>query len=346
MFRTAIATLFLISAATNACGDTGKALVATETNSGAPTFSCTAPKGLVAEISGILPLDAYVARAKASFDGDYVRAFYQLNGRVEVQGDHMIASDPDAAAICQKIEAGDASPELKTAFEAAISQDEYWWPAKWTPKALGGTDFLTGDQTESVVYLSAKYVSFVTEDAWRKAQPDLSHGTLPLDEHHVELPIISADALDTTHAKIVAQGTPDALGYCLYAFAWYGSPFEWRGESTATLKARDPSSGIVDGVWSGCRTGEESQMMEPKPGDIYEATANCVTGQMTLPHMGLLDRNIAGTIDVDIDVLDSSGIGAGGGIAERFIALCPKTAKRRYDAACAAGDELACERNN
>lgn len=94
------------------------------------------------------------------------------------------------------------------------------------------------------------------------------------------------------------------------------------------LHAHDPSSGIADGVWSGCRIGEESEMMKPKPGELYVATADCITGQMTLPDLG--------TIDVDIKVLDSAVIGAGRGIAERFIALCPKTATRLYKAVCAA----------
>lgn len=338
MFRTVRTTLFLLFATAVAYGDTFA--VPAEANTAEPILSCTAPKSLVPVISGLLPLDAYVARATRSPEGDYVRAFYQLNGRVDVQGDQMVTLDLDAAAICEKIAGGDASPELKTAFETAISQEEYWWPAKWTPRAIGGTDELSDMQTESVVYVSAKFVSFVTEDAWRKAQPDLSQGTFPLDAHHVELPIISADGLDTSHAKIVAQGTPDALGYCLYAFAWYDTPF-WIGETDpkATFKAHDPSSAIEDGVWSGCRTGAESEMMEPKPGEVYEARADCVTGRMTLPDLG--------TIDVDSDVvLDGVGTGAGAGVAERFIALCPKTAKRMFAAACAAGAAAACERGN
>ena len=48
---------------------------------------------------------------------------------------------------------------------------------------------------------------------------------------------------------------------------------------------------------------------------------------------------------MDIDVLDGAGTGAGGGMAEGFIALCPKKAKHLYDTACAAGDDLACEKN-
>lgn len=159
MFRTVTAILLLISSTAIAWADTSAA------DPGVPTLSCTAPKGLLPIVTGPLPPDAYVDRAVASSEGDYVRAFYQLNGRVELEGDHLTTSDPDAATICEKIAGGDASPELNTAFETAVAQGKYWWPAKWTTQALGGTDFHSDEQTENVVYLSAKYVSFVTEEA-------------------------------------------------------------------------------------------------------------------------------------------------------------------------------------
>lgn len=332
--------IFTISIGSGAIAE-NKFLAATAEDT-VTTISCSAPPGMIAVVSNMLPKDTYLARSGPSSDNDYVFSYFGLETRAFLVKEYMTTTDAAVAEICSQLEQGVAGTELQRQFGDAIQSDLLWWAVDADKDLAFSTEGSYVDRSPrepaAVAYISAKHVTFVTPEQWENMTVPNALGYLSLGSRHVPVPIISIEGLDTANARAMATGTKDSLDYCIFGYApselfgafhpptddgYFGDP--------VTLPANQTELEIKNGVWSGCRKGnEEDEFIGLAVDETVEYVANC-------PAMTIDDY------EVDANMLPYSG-GANGGLGTNFAILCPDMTQQILKADCDSGDSYTCEK--
>ncbi|MBL4806819.1 MAG: hypothetical protein JKY31_05955 [Rhodobacteraceae bacterium] len=256
--------------------------------------------------------------------------------------DFLVTGNAEAAEICARLEAGESSPELTDAFQAAMQNNAYWWIAD-----IPDSSNYIGNEFESApVYISAKYVSFVSEatlqELNRQNSLDSVLGGLTYSTRWAPARILEISGQGTENAYAMARPIArDVWNTCHYGFnlsglyqAFHRSDGDLVETISASELARLLSSSLEAGIWTGCRDyyGENGEF-----GDYlaaFEAEADCSAG-------------VVDGYSVDANMLKSVGSTAAGGIPERFITLCPSTAAELLDSHCLPNEDIvfACKIN-
>lgn len=301
------------------------------------TVSCSAPAGMVAIVSNILPHDAYLARTGPSVDSEYRFSYYGLEMRAFLAQEFMTTTDQSAAQACNQIEQGNVTPDVQQIFNEAVEANLLWWPVQ----ADKGFD---DDSQDVVEYISAKHISFVSQAEWAEMSAPNALGYLQLGNRSVPVPISKITGRDTENATAVVTGTiayaSAALSYCIGGFNPSDLHFAFHPPrenqyDAITLPADQTVIAIHDGIWSGCRESELNEYGDyineaigMDVGASVEVVANC-------PAMTI------GDFEVTADLLPVS-YGAAGGLGTNFATLCPAMTEQILQADCDAGNEFSC----
>jgi hypothetical protein len=301
--------------------------------------SCSAPAGMIAVVSNILPKDAYLARTGPSIESDYVFSYFGLETQAFLTQGYMTTTDPVTAEICNQLEQGVVSAEIQQEFNAAIQSNLLWWRIDANKDLAFWEDQSNGDNVpeppESTGYLSAKHVSFVSAKQWGDMMAPNILGYLSIGNRQVPLPITSIQGLNTENARALATGTKDALGYCVSGYDNSDLYYAFHSSSDdgyvkmASLSVGQTKVEIIDGVWSGCRTDVENEFVGVPVDATVEAVANCYA-------------KTSNDYEVDAMMLPVS-YGAMGGLGTNFATLCPVMTQEILQDDCDAGNNYSCD---
>ena len=295
---------FLPLAAT--AGDGNRFLVESPSpGTGRETRACAAPADAVARITGLAGLDTYVARAAPAPSAGHVAP----DGSFGLFGN----GAPLDLAAGHMVTQDQAAAEICERIDAGETGEELQMQladaigrdALWWPVRTEGGE---------IVYVTAAHVSLEQEHS--EGAP---LGYLSLGQRHPALRILSLSGQDSADSRVVAEPiTHELVDYCHYGFN-LSSLYQHLARGWPLYEP------VVDGVWRGCNAAEGFL----PPDETWESVADCPA--MVLDEARVLPETLLSAYST-----------VASGAPERFITLCPQTAKTALRVLCESGESQAC----